>query len=105
MKRLGIILVLLVILIAGGALTARNASTPNTIPLPGLIRTTDNPEASVMAMTDWQAEQFFLAIGFILFNVVGIAVTITIVVWLLDRQVRRAKASDGNAVITSGGDA
>ncbi|MCB9451987.1 MAG: hypothetical protein H6672_11145 [Anaerolineaceae bacterium] len=104
MKRLGIVLALLVILIAGGALTARNASAPNTNPLPGLIRSTNNPEASVMEMTGWQAEQFFLAVGFILFNLVGITVTITVVMWLLDRQVRRAKATE-SPIMTTGGDA
>jgi type III secretory pathway component EscV len=98
------ILVLLMILIAGGALTARNASAPNANPLPGLIHSTNNPEASVMEMTGWQAEQFLLAVGFILVNLVGIAVTITVVMWLLDRQVRRAKA-EGRSTMTESGDA
>ncbi|MBZ0274649.1 MAG: hypothetical protein K8I60_00810 [Anaerolineae bacterium] len=106
MKRLAIIVVVAVVLIAGGSLTARKASVPDASPLPGLIRSTSNPEASVMDMLPWKAEQLVFMIGFVLFNLVGMALTITVVMWFVDRQVRRAKKSaPASQAATSGGDA
>jgi hypothetical protein len=42
-------------------------------------------------MVPWKAEQFFLLIGFLIFNLVGIAITLAIVFWLIDRGIRRSR--------------
>lgn len=96
MRRLAILAFVLLLLIVGGGLTARIASQGGTLQVPAVIRTTSDPDASVLDMTPWKAEQLFLVIGFILFNLIGAAVTVTIVFWLLHRQVKRAKA-EGSA--------
>ena len=43
-------------------------------------------------MTQWKANQLFALVSFLLFNLVGIAVTLAIILWFLDRGTRRAKA-------------
>jgi hypothetical protein len=96
-KRLIPLLVVLAILIAAGGLTAQLAATNGTQGIPGAKIQTDNPEASAFLAADWQAQQFFLLIGFLIFNLIGIGVTIAIIMWLLSRQVAIAKASEGNA--------
>jgi hypothetical protein len=93
-KRLGIIVVLLIVLLIGGGLTTQLISSGDSGPLP-VLRTTANPEASVSEMVPWKAEQLFLIIGFILFNLIGMAVTIALVVWLIDRAIRKGRAEAG----------
>lgn len=94
MRRLALLIFVILVLIVGGGLTAQIASQGGTATFPWIIRTTSNPDASVLDMTPWKAEQLFLLIGFILFNLVGAAVTVTVVFWLLHRQVKRVKAED-----------
>jgi hypothetical protein len=99
-KRLGIIVALLIVLLIGGGLTTQLISSGESGPLP-VLRTTANPEASVSEMVPWKAEQLFLIIGFILFNLIGMAVTIALVVWLIDRAIRKGRAeaaASGGAV-------
>jgi TRAP-type mannitol/chloroaromatic compound transport system permease small subunit len=79
MRRLLIFAGLMVLLIIGGGLTAELISSGGGSPLP------------------WKAEQFFLLVGFILFNLIGIAATIAIIVWLLDGAIRRNKNKPTNA--------
>lgn len=93
MKRLFLVLVVIVILIIGGGLTSQIASNGNQLAIPGLIRQTDNPDASALDMAPWKAEQLFLFVGFIIFNLVGIAVTIMAIVWFLNWQVKSANAT------------
>ncbi|MBI5666613.1 MAG: hypothetical protein HZC41_01280 [Chloroflexi bacterium] len=95
MRRLAILAFVLLLLIVGGGLTAQIASEGGTFQVPAVIRTTNNPDASVLDMTPWKAEQLFLVIGFILFNLIGAAVTVAVVFWLLHRQVKRVKAEGG----------
>lgn len=94
MKRLIPLLVIIAILIVAGGLTAQFAATNGTQMLPGAKIQTGNPEASAFVATDWQAQQFFLLIGFIMFNLIGIGATIAIIMWLLSRQVTIAKATE-----------
>ena len=88
MKRLLIVVVVIVILIIGGGLTAQIASNGNQLAIPGVIRQTNNPDASALDMAPWKAEQLFLFVGFILFNLIGIAVTLMAVFWFLNWQVK-----------------
>ncbi len=96
MRRLALLMFVILLLIIGGGLTAQIASQGGIFQIPAVIRTTNNPDASVLDMTPWKAEQLFLLIGFVLFNLVGATVTLMIVFWLLHRQVKRVKA-EGDA--------
>ncbi len=91
MKRLLIIIAVVVILIIGGGLTAQIASNGNQLAIPGVIRQTANPDASALDMAPWKAEQLFLFIGFVLFNLIGIAVTLMAIFWFLNWQIKVVK--------------
>lgn len=101
MKRLLLVLVVIVILIIGGGLTSQIASNGNQLAIPGLIRQTTNPDASALDMAPWKAEQLFLFVGFILFNLVGMAVTIMAIVWFLNWQVKVANSTKSVATTTA----
>lgn len=90
MKRFMILVAVLVVLVVGG--TATVMISQGTIP--GALVQTSNVEASVFTAANWQAQQFFLMIGFILFNLIGIGVTIAIIMWFLHRSVARARATE-----------
>lgn len=87
MRRFVIFVVVLAILAGGGALTAMLTQTQSADAIPGAVIQTRNPEASPFMAADWQAHQFFLLTGFIIFNLVGMGVTIAIIIWFLSRQV------------------
>jgi hypothetical protein len=91
-KNFGILVVVIVLLLLGGGLTAQLANADISQILP-IIRQTNVPEASFIDPAPWQAQQFIILVGFILFNLVGIGATIAIIMWLLDRQVRLSKAT------------
>ena len=93
MKRLMIVVAIIVVLVVTGGLTSQIASQGGSLSIPGVIRQTNNPDASALDMAPWKAEQLFLAVGFILFNLVGIAITITLIIWFLNWQVRKVKAA------------
>lgn len=100
MKKIAILGILLIVVLAGGALTSYMLANNSTLPIP-VLTTTVQPDASTAIMLGWKAEQLFILIAFLMFNLVGIAVTIAIVVWLLDRGVRRtraAQAAEANAI-------
>ena len=88
MKKLTLVLVVVVLLIIGGGLTAQVASQGGSLYIPGIVRTSANPDASALDMTAWKAEQMFLAVGFILVNLVGAALTLTLVMWFLSRMIK-----------------
>jgi hypothetical protein len=90
-KRFGIVIGLLLLLLIGGGLTSLLIANSGGGFLP-FLRTVSSPEASSTVMTGWKANQLFALVGFILFNLIGMAVTAAIVVWLLDRGVRRSIA-------------
>lgn len=87
MKRLIIVFAVIIILIIGGGLTSQMASSDGSV-IPGLIKQTSNPDASALDMVPWKAEQLFLFVGFIIFNLVGIAVTLAVIMWFLNWQVK-----------------
>ncbi|MCA9905791.1 MAG: hypothetical protein KC547_18170 [Anaerolineae bacterium] len=82
---------LLLLLIIGGGLTSQLIANQNGTVLPVLTQTVD-PNASPTSMLPWKAEQFFLLVGFVVFNLLGIAATIALVIWFLDRGVKRGDA-------------
>ena len=104
MKRGVLILAFLVIVtIAGGILTANMG-----IKLP-FERQTAEPMASVFEAPGEKALWLFGMIAFIVFNVIGAGLTIALVFWFLNREVKIANAmpllnsSEGteNAIVES----
>ena len=101
MKRLLIVGVVIVILIIGGGLTVQIASNGNQLAIPGVIRQTNNPDASALDMAPWKAEQLFLFVGFILFNLIGIAVTLMALFWFLNWQIKKVNVKPSSAIQTT----
>jgi hypothetical protein len=93
-RRLLIFVGLLVLLMVGGGLTSYIASEGAGNIIPGVLETTTRPEGSVNQFGQSQGLQFFLMIGFIVFNLVGAAVTGMAIFWFLNREVTRAKAQE-----------
>ena len=81
MKALGAIIVVLVVLLAGGAITSNLLSSDLA------IQQTTDPSGDFLTATPDQAVAFILVTGFIIFNVLGAGLTLMIVFWLLNRQV------------------
>lgn len=93
MKKFAIVVGVVLLLVIGGGLTAQVASQDGSLHIPGTIRASANPDASALDMTAWKAEQLFLAVGFILVNLVGAALTLTLVMWFLNRQIKSVGAA------------
>lgn len=91
MRLLGILVVLVVLLLVGGGLTSMLVADGGGSLVP-ILQQVGSPDASVTTVLPWKAEQFFLLVGLILFNLVGIAATIAIVLWLIDRGIKKSKA-------------
>lgn len=99
MRRLGILIALVILLIVGGGLTSQLAARQGNIQLP-VIRETDDPNASALDMTPWKAEQLLLVIMFILFSpfppgIIPMAIGIMGLVWFLDWQVKSVRRKSG----------
>lgn len=88
MKRLGILVLILFALIAGGAITSQLTGSSDL-----RVIKADSPDASVFEATPDQSTAFFLMVGFILFNIIGAAVTFMLIFWLLDRGIRSVKGT------------
>ena len=91
-RKSSILVGIVILLVVGGGLTTLLSSNDIADLLP-VLRQTSDASASTAEMLPWQAEQLFLLIGFILFNMVGIGATIALIVWLLNRQILVARAS------------
>lgn len=91
MKGFILLVVLLAVLMAGGALTAQLTASEGVSILP-ILEVTSSPDAARTVMLPWKAEQFFLLVGAIVFNLIGIAVTIALVIWFIDRGIKRSQS-------------
>lgn len=80
------------ILLAGGAFTVLLLDQGSDSLIPATIKQVEEPQASTFLATPGQAEQLVLATGFILFNLIGMAATIALLMWLGERGVRKARA-------------
>ena len=87
MKALGTIAIVLLVLLAGGAITSNLLSSDLA------IQQTTDPSGDFLTATPDQAVAFILVTGFIIFNVIGAGLTLTILLWLLNRQVKVARQS------------
>ncbi len=103
MRTIIVLAVVILILIAGGALTTLIDSGTGPEVIPGAKVQTADVEASVFDAAPWQAGQFFLLVGFILFNMVGIGATLAVIFWFLNRGVARAKAAPSRSELAEGG--
>lgn len=101
MRRLIIVAFFIVLLVIGGGLTSLliNGGTDTLLPV---LTTTIEPTASREIMQGWKAEQMLLLIGFIAFNIVGIAATLAIGLWLLDRSMQNTKLKETGEIPKSG---
>ena len=81
MKALGAITLVLLVLLAGGAISSNLLSSDLA------IQQTTDPSGDFLTATPDQAVAFILVTGFIIFNVLGAGLTLMIVFWLLNRQV------------------
>jgi hypothetical protein len=91
MRRVAFILGALLLLIIGGGLTAQIAQQGGRGAIPVFVIQTENPDASVFESVPWKAEQLVLLVGFLLFNLVGMGLTIALVMWFVSRQVRNVR--------------
>lgn len=99
MRRLLFLVAALVILIAGGGLTMQLIAGGGDL-LP-VLEQVNAPDASPTTILPWKAEQFFLMVGFILFNLVGIGATLALLFWLADRGLKRSRAQQRAQTETS----
>ena len=81
MKRLSVLALVFIILLAGGAVTSNLLSSDLT------IRQTTDPSGDALTATPDQAVAFILVVGFVIVNVIGAGLTLAIIFWLLNRQV------------------
>ena len=98
MRRLLFIVAVIIVLLIGGGLTSMLISTGGQV-LP-VLQQVGSPDASPTEILPWKANQLFILISFVVFNLVGMAVTIAIVLWLIDWGLKRGKA-DASAVTTT----
>lgn len=85
MRGLVTLAVLVVVMLAGGALTAR--IFPEA---PVIIQTTD-PNGSVFSATPEQANQLFFWVIFVIVNVLGAGLTLAALIWLGSRSVENVR--------------
>lgn len=98
-QRITVLIAAVFILGAGGFITALLGGSELSDLLPFLIQTSD-PEANTLVAEPWQAEQLFLLVGFVLFNLVGMGATIAVLMWVLHRGVVGIRAEEEAAAST-----
>lgn len=102
MKRLALLIVILAILGAGGTLTALTTGDWTATSLPGAKVQCADAACSTFLAEPWEAGQFILLVGFILFNMIGIGATLALLFWFLNKQVATVKASGDAPAAESG---
>ena len=85
MKALSAVAVIMIVLLAGGAITSNLLSSDLA------IQQTTDPSGDFLTATPDQAVAFILVTGFIIFNVIGAGLTLMVVFWLLNRQVTEVR--------------
>src|SRR5689334_6690373 len=98
-RRFTFFVVLILVLLVGGGLTSLLIASSGQV-LPFLTQV-NAPDADPTTMLAWKANQFFIFIAFVLFNLVGIAATLGILIWLIDWQLKRSKADAGAAKVVT----
>jgi Na+/melibiose symporter-like transporter len=86
----------MIVLLAGGAMTSLLIAGGSQV-LP-ILQQVSGPDASPTSVLPWKANQLFILIGFALFNLVGIAITLAVIFWAVDWGLKQSKAEASNAV-------
>lgn len=102
MKRLALFIVILAILGAGGTLTALTGGDWTATSIPGAKVQCADAACSTFLAEPWEAGQFLLLVGFILFNLIGMGATLALVFWFLNKQVASVK-NDASTAATEAG--
>ena len=102
MKRLALLIVILAILGAGGTLTALTGGDWTATSIPGAKVQCADAACSTFLAEPWEAGQFILLVGFILFNLIGIGATLALLFWFLNKQVANVKGSAATTAPDSG---
>jgi len=90
LKRALFLIVVVAVLIFGGFLSY-TISQQGSAAVPGVLIQTNNPEASVTAVTPDKGAIFFLFTAIALGSVVGMGVTIALIFWLLSKGVTKVR--------------
>ena len=90
MKRALFLIVVVAVLIFGGFLSY-TISQQGPAAVPGVRIQTNNPEASVTAVTPDKGAIFFLFTAIVLGSLVGMGVTIALIFWLLSKGVTKVR--------------
>lgn len=90
MRRFQFLIVLVVLLLAGGGLSSLLIATGGHV-LP-ILQQVAAPDASPTTLLPWKANQFFILVSFVLVNLVGIAVALAVVMWVIDWGLKKGKA-------------
>jgi hypothetical protein len=96
-RRFSFLIVLLIVLLAGGGLTSLLIAGGSQV-LP-ILQQVGSADALPTEVLPWKANQFFLLIGFVLFNLIGIAVTLAVIFWAVDWGLKQGKAEASNAKV------
>jgi hypothetical protein len=90
MKKVGILAFLTILVIACGFISTGMLSDP----LGGLLITqSGDPYASPFVATPQQAMQIVVWGGFVIFNVIGLAATLALVFWFINRSLVKSAGS------------
>ena len=102
MKRLALLIVILAILGAGGTLTALTSGDWTATSIPGAKVQCADAACSTFLAEPWEAGQFILLVGFIVFNLIGIGATLALIFWFLNKQVASVKGDNQAAAAEAG---
>ncbi|MEP7285847.1 MAG: hypothetical protein ABI947_08775 [Chloroflexota bacterium] len=101
MKRALLLITIVILLIIGGFIS-NSISQQGASALPGLKVQTDNPNASTMQVTPEKGAQFLIFAMIVLGSVVGMGVTIALVVWFTNRQLRQIEQTPDKKKASTG---
>jgi hypothetical protein len=90
LKRALLLITVVILLILGGYLS-QAISQQGAGAIPGLHIQTDNPNASPSQVTAMKGAQFFVFTAVALGSVVGMAVVLALIFWLLNREVAKVE--------------
>jgi hypothetical protein len=91
MRRFTIIVGVIIVLLLGGALTSMLIATGGHV-FP-VLQQVGSLDASPTTILPWKANQLFILISFVLINIIGIAITLCVIFWLVDWGLKRSKAA------------
>ncbi|QPC80797.1 hypothetical protein G4Y79_13875 [Phototrophicus methaneseepsis] len=90
-RSLGALVIFVVILLVGGVFTA---GIFGGVPM---IIQSQNPDASVFQATPEQANQFIIWIAFVIINVIGAGVTLALLFWFGNRELKVVERQGSDA--------